>query len=267
MIGSTPGSDRLAVRRDAAALVRKSFGGCEVFSCLSGSTVTGDAASRSDIDIVVVIPDDLPLSMVLLGRAAFTRGYLALHHRHGRTPDRQWPGEVLYAQDVRDAYLGAAFDLDDVSGPLIPGPLDTSHRYWTSMIACSVPLTRAAEWSAAARQCRRLIAAHVLHSRSHALMSHRHGAASALREGSSWGGFDMHLRREWGIRPGPGAARAVLDTEIRRLNCAMDWEGGAILGRLRTRLRGSHVAPRLDRFQDRWRDLALGRTPAAGRHE
>jgi hypothetical protein len=261
MIHSTPRAVPASIRRDAAALVHQSFKGQEVFSCLSGSTVAGDATARSDIDIVVVLPDGLPLHDALHARAAFTRGYLALHHRHGRTPDDQWPGEVLYAGDLRAACLGAAFDLDDTTGPLVPAPLDTSHRYWTSMTACSVPLTRPAAWAAAARRSARIIAAHVLCLRSRAHGSHRHGPAGVLRDPICWASIDADLREGWGIPPARRVIRAMLDTEIRRLGGQVDRDGHDVLGGWRTGLRAADSTPPLDAFQDRWRDLACADPP------
>lgn len=151
---------------DACTVLNESFRSTEVFACLTGSTLDGPAANPgSDIDLLIVLPDDVSLAQAVHGRTLFTRRYIDLHHAHNRTPDHDWPGEVLYLRDLHAALNGATFGPTPQEGA--PPPLcsrDQPFRYWVSMIATGIPLTGAPQFQAYAAECAQLIARHATHS-------------------------------------------------------------------------------------------------------
>lgn len=118
----------------ATAGVHDAFGDAPVFSCLTGSTATDSDTPDSDIDLLVVLPNELPVAEAIKQREIFTHNYIRLHTTFERTPDLKWPGEVCYAADLDTAINGGAFDL--ASGPrLCLCPDDQPYRYWISMSA------------------------------------------------------------------------------------------------------------------------------------
>ncbi|BAJ29149.1 MULTISPECIES: hypothetical protein [Kitasatospora] len=118
--------------------------------------LTGSAVDRSgpagDIDLVVVLRDEVPLEEAVDLRVAFSAEYARLHRRFDRHPDLEWPGEVLFARDLRTARRGAAFRRDP-SGVILPGPLDEPWRYWISMVASGTAVRGAAEHAEQAAGC------------------------------------------------------------------------------------------------------------------
>lgn len=144
----------------ATAAVHDAFGDAPVFSCLTGSTATDSDAPDSDIDLLVVLPNELPVAEAIQQREIFTHNYIRLHTTFNRTPDLQWPGEVCYATDLDDAINGGAFDL--ASGPKLRlCPDDQPYRYWTSMCATGIPLTGSAAFTDYSTRCLATLINHI----------------------------------------------------------------------------------------------------------
>ncbi|MBU3066694.1 hypothetical protein KO481_34910 [Nocardia sp. NEAU-G5] len=109
----------------------------------------------SDIDLLVVLPNDVPVAQALQGRETFTRNYIHLHTLFERPPDLQWPGEVCDAADLDAGISGAAFDLD--SGPELRLCSDgRPYRHWVSMGATGTPLVGRAALAGYTIQAERL---------------------------------------------------------------------------------------------------------------
>lgn len=120
-------------------LVATSFGGAEEYALLCGSLAQGAASPTSDIDVLVAVRDDVPLARAQEMRARFEQGYRQLHQDLGRTPDEQWPGEVMYARDAHRAVRGSALLFED--GQLTIAHESLPFRYWLSMQASGQPLS------------------------------------------------------------------------------------------------------------------------------
>src|SRR5690606_2850199 len=101
-----PATDLIIAATEA---VYDAFGDAPVFSCLTGSTATDSDTPDSDIDLLVILPNELPAAEAIPRREKFTRNYIRLHTAFDRTPDLQWPGEVCYAADLDAAINGGAF--------------------------------------------------------------------------------------------------------------------------------------------------------------
>lgn len=148
--------------QDARSTIRNTFQGAEHFSCLTGSILNSKTPGRrSDVDIVVVLPNEFCITDAARLRTEFTRRYIELHRSYGRSPDISWPGEVLYVDDLDRALEGAVFDAHghaDSPPPLCPP--DLPYRYWTSMIATGWALTGTSYFIYYANRFARLIAWH-----------------------------------------------------------------------------------------------------------
>lgn len=134
----------LAESRAAIARAANSSGASISFAALTGSIAQRSATAESDIDILVVLEDDSGTEQAWAFREAFTAEYVRLHVKTGRSPDLEWPGEVIGPHELKATLDGAAFTSAD---PLEPVSADVPYRYWLSMLACGVPLTGAVDAS------------------------------------------------------------------------------------------------------------------------
>jgi predicted nucleotidyltransferase len=233
---------------DATRTVRHAFGGQEVFSCLTGSIASGTATPASDIDLLVVLPDHLPLAEASAGREIFTRLYVDLHRRHRRTPDLRWPGEVLFAADLDTALAGGVFVLDDATGRLTLCQADQPYRYWVSMIAAGVPLSHPTAFERAAHRCATTIVRHLLSEI----------AAGVSRLPSVEDVTGSSLWHDWGLRAparrtaGSTALASEIDAACRRI-----WrDGPGVLENWRSQLHRPTTAPPLEQWAARWSSAA-----------
>ncbi|MCX4093186.1 nucleotidyltransferase domain-containing protein [Nocardia sp. alder85J] len=217
----------------ATAAVHDAFAGTPVFACLTGSAATDTDTLDSDIDLLVVLPDDLPIAQATQRREAFTRNYIHLHALFERSPDLQWPGEVCYAADLDAGIAGGAFDLQ--TGPQLRlCPEDRPYRYWVSMGATGIPLTGRAVYTA---QCATTLLNHIGYNRLIAARSVDEQPFSiAARE---WA--------EWKVDPitvGNKTPRYPVDRNPNYLA----W---------RDRLQPPRQPPPLDRWIKHWREVAI----------
>ncbi|MFI2279625.1 nucleotidyltransferase domain-containing protein [Nocardia beijingensis] len=144
----------------ATAAVFDAFGDAPVFSCLAGSTATDSDTPDSDIDLLVVLPNELPAAEAIQQREKFTHNYIRLHTTFDHTPDLQWPGEVCYASDLDDAINGGAFDLA-TGAQLRLCPDDQPYRYWASMCAAGIPLTGSGAFTDYSTRCAATLINHI----------------------------------------------------------------------------------------------------------
>ncbi|WP_280453477.1 nucleotidyltransferase domain-containing protein [Nocardia cyriacigeorgica] len=216
----------------ATAAIDDAFGDTPLFSCLAGSTATDSDTSDSDIDLLVVLPNQLSVAEARQQRENFTRNYIRLHTAFGRAPDLQWPGEVCYASDLDDAISGGAFDLATVP-QLRLGPEDQPYRYWASMCAAGIPLTGSAAFTDYSTRCLAMLINHIEYNRRY----------TSKPTSGQQPGFDPPEFAEWAI------SSAVADHRART---------GApeSLRAWRRSLREPKMQPRLDRWIEHWRDIA-----------
>jgi hypothetical protein len=245
--GPTGNSLSGSLLRDVAVVVHRAFDGLESFSCLSGSTATGCGTATSDIDVLVVLPDRLPLPEAITRRGTFTQGYLSLHRHCRREPDRVWRGEGRYARDLAPALAGAAFDLASPARRLAPCPAEEPYRYWISMIASGTAVTGATEFSHASRRCASMIAHHLLHE----------AARRFPTEPPPWEVLRPLLQQDWAITVVPPETRSVLDAELEAITHRLRQEGPGFLAQWRAHLRQHRTTPPLDQHQERWRSMAI----------
>ncbi|MBU3063154.1 nucleotidyltransferase domain-containing protein [Nocardia sp. NEAU-G5] len=221
----------------ATAAVHDAFDAAPVFACLTGSTATDTDTADSDIDLLVVLPNDLPLPIAVQQRETFTRNYIRLHTVLGRPPDRQWPAEVCYATDLDAAIDGGAFDLE--SNPRLRlCPLDHPHRYWVSMTATAIPLIGHTAHHRYAARCATAVINHIGFNQLSTA-----GAGSEQPFGCQapeW--------TQWHIDPTRVGGTRVLEAAQRNPNYRL-W---------RKRLQPPRHPPQLDRWTERWREIASG---------
>ncbi|WP_327116424.1 nucleotidyltransferase domain-containing protein [Nocardia sp. NBC_01730] len=217
----------------ATAGVHDAFGDAPVFSCLTGSTATDSDTPDSDIDLLVVLPNELPVAEAIKQREIFTHNYIRLHTTFERTPDLKWPGEVCYAADLDTAINGGAFDL--ASGPrLCLCPDDQPYRYWISMSAAGIPLTGSAAFTEYSTRCAATLLNHIEFNKRFASTptSERHPH------------IDPPEWAEWRISP---TFAARYNARIAPQRSPLPW---------RRQLREPRQQPRLDFWVTRWRNLA-----------
>jgi len=221
----------------ATEAVHDAFGTAPVFACLTGSTATDTDTADSDIDLLVVLPNDLPLHNAVQAREAFTRNYIRLHTAFNRTPDRQWPAEVCYATDLDAAIDGGAFDLE--SGPRLRlCPLDRPYRYWVSMTAVAIALAGHTAHHRYTSRCATAIINHI--------------GFNQLSTAETLSNQSINLQApewaQWHIDPTHIDGTAGLQAAQRNPNYPV-W---------RKRLRPPRHPPQLDQWTERWRDIANG---------
>ncbi len=220
----------------ATAAVIDAFADTPVFACLTGSAANDTDTHDSDIDFLVVLPNDLPLTQAAQQREVFTRNYIRLHTRYGRSPDLQWPGEVCYAADLDAGIAGGAFDLD--TGPRLRlCPDDRPYRYWVSMAATGIPLTGHTAFTSYTIQCGATILDHIGYHRLLATGTmHEEPFQAAAPE---WA--------EWKVDP------TTIANRIPR--CPVD--RNADYGAWRTQLQAPRRCPLLDQWIEHWRAVAI----------
>lgn len=228
---------------DVTALVRSVFGGREVFSCITGSTAAGTTTATSDIDIVVVLDDQLPVARAHAMRVDFTLAYLDLHRRHDRPPDRNWPGEVCYLRDLDAAINGAAFTAGHDA--LHPAGPDCSFRYWLAMVATGLPTTGREEFAHHARRCATTLA-------RHAILAIGPNPTGRARRDVALATCETVWRLPPLTTPSGAMLRETLDAEL----VVAGQRGHDPLHRWRTHLAPPSATPALDRFISTWRTIA-----------
>ncbi|NEW36420.1 hypothetical protein GV791_28235 [Nocardia cyriacigeorgica] len=225
-----PATDLIIAATEA---VYDAFGDAPVFSCLTGSAATDSDTSDSDIDLLVVLPNELPAAEAFPRREKFTRNYIRLHTPFDRTPDLQWPGEVCYAADLDAAINGGAFDL--TSRPQLRlCPEDQPYRYWASMCTAGTPLTGSAAFTDYSTQCLATLINHI--------------EFNTLCAGPPISGqqpdIDPPELAEWGVKPTVTAGHLACTGEPEAVRA---W---------RRSLQEPSSQPRLDSWIERWRRLA-----------
>lgn len=225
-----PAADLIAALTDA---VDDAFGDAPVFSCLTGSTATDSDTRDSDIDLLVVLPNELPAAEAFPRREKFTRNYIRLHTTFDRIPDLQWPAEVCYAADLDAAINGGAFDL--TSRPQLRlCPEDQPYRYWASMCTAGIPLTGSAAFTDYSTRCLATLINHI--------------EFNTLCTGPPISGqhSDIHPPElaEWGVKPTVTAGHIARTGESETVRA---W---------RESLREPSNQPRLDSWIEHWRCLA-----------
>ncbi|CAL9576101.1 hypothetical protein SUDANB95_04899 [Actinosynnema sp. ALI-1.44] len=229
--------------------VSRAFHGAELCSAMAGSTVAGTVSATSDIDVVVVLPDRLPLRRAVTAREHFTQQYVALHKDLGRTPDLEWPGEVLYAGDAVAGMRGAAFDLSAADEGLVMSAAEEPYRYWISMIATGHAATGGDAFERCARWCAHVMARHVLLSGPVEGRVDRPltpSVATVLRSrawSEDWGLGEAEVRG----RLAEAVSREVRQLRERGVQDLLEW---------RDSLRNPSSRPVLDEDISRWRDVA-----------
>ncbi|NLT56878.1 MAG: hypothetical protein GXX79_20405 [Actinomycetales bacterium] len=241
---------------DATTVVKDSFDGKESFSCLTGGIVSGTATGTSDIDLVVVLPAHIPLAEAMRFREAFTRHYVDLHRRHHRTPDLDWPGEVLYTTDLAAALDGAVFLDHRPETPLSLCPPDQPYRYWISMIATGVALTHPAAFEDAAIRCAAAIANHLLTQlvTGSTFRTSVPGHATASRRSV----IDGLLQRDWGLASSPPhpSRLAVVHRQVHAAVVRLAHQGSGHLTQWRGQLCPATTVPALEQCAANWRRIA-----------
>lgn len=235
----------MPIAGDVAALVRSAFGGREVFSCLTGSIAAGTAAATSDIDIVVVLDDQVPVPAAYTMRIAFTRAYLDLHRRYDRHPDRDWPGEVCYLRDLSAAINGAAF----IPGHDVPHPIgpECSFHYLLAMVATGLPTTGHKEFSYHARQCATALARYAFLS-----------AASNVADRASVEALLESCETMWHLPPSATNTGTLLHAAVEMGLATYGLRGDCPLRAWKARSCPNNTMPALDRHIHLWRAIANG---------
>ncbi|MFF3569230.1 nucleotidyltransferase domain-containing protein [Nocardia jiangxiensis] len=221
----------------ATAAVVDAFADTPVFACLTGSSANDTDTVDSDIDLLVVLPNDLPVTEAAQRREAFTRNYIHLHTLFGRTPDLQWPGEVCYAADLDAGIAGGAFDLD--SGPRLRLCADDRpYRYWVSMAANGIPLTGHAAFAGYTTQCAATLLNHIRYNRLVAARSVPEQPPDA--DAPEWA--------EWKVDPVTVGNQPSRCCSVDRNLDYHAW---------RNRLQEPRCSPPLDRWIKHWRAVAI----------
>lgn len=221
-------------------------------------------SAQSDLDLLVVLPDDIPVELALEQRLRFTSWYIELHLALKAQPDLRWPGEVIYVRDLKSTMAGGAYRA--APGELCLAPLTQPHRYWLTMVAASETLVDAPAHRAASKEAWFSMIAYAIY-RKHAAGAEWMQHESMLRGNA--------LRRLWGLKGRDFAFEAAVEgalVEARRQgliktrssrSSTFSAEG---LETWRKKQIVATEAPLLDQYQAQYRALAQQVTGSVGRY-
>ena len=144
--------------------VAASFGRACKAVWLSGSFVyKGEHCGRSDIDVVIVLDESVPVPAdrpTVASIEGFIDAYLEVHARHGLDPDLDFPAEYVVPSTIEQAIEWRGLALDGAMATKFPSSvppdywLDRPDRWfhaWLSMTAFSRFLAGDRDWHAAAK--------------------------------------------------------------------------------------------------------------------